>query len=45
MERKRLDVKLKDRFRNTIIRQRTIVTDIVQNVTNENGNGLDTSLD
>ena len=30
MERKMLNVKLKDRIRNTIIRQRTRVTDIVQ---------------
>ena len=29
-----LNVKLKDRIRNTIIRQRTRVTDIVQYVTN-----------
>ena len=29
-----LNVKLKDRIRNTTIRQRTRVTDIVQNVTN-----------
>ena len=34
MERRMLNVKLKDRFRNTIIRQRTRVTDIVQYVTN-----------
>ena len=34
MERKMLNVKLKVRIRNTIIRQRTIVTDIVQCVTN-----------
>ena len=34
MERRMLNVKLKDRIRNTIIRQRTIVTDIVQYVTN-----------
>ena len=41
MERKILNVKLKDRIHNAIIRQRTRVTDIVQYVTN--GNGLDTS--
>ena len=29
-----LNVKLKDRLRNTVIRQRSRVTDIVQNVTN-----------
>ena len=34
MERNMLDVKLKDRIRDTIIRQRTRVTDIVQYVTN-----------
>ena len=34
MERRMLNVKLKDRIRNTIIRQRTRVTDIVQCVTN-----------
>ena len=34
MERKMLNVKLKDRIRNTIIRQRTRVTDTVQYVTN-----------
>ena len=34
MERKMLNVKLKDRIRNTITRQRTGVTDIVQYVTN-----------
>ena len=34
MERKILNVKLKDRIRNTIIRQRARVTDIVQYVTN-----------
>ena len=34
MERKLLNVKLKDRIRITIIRQRTRVTDIVQYVTN-----------
>ena len=34
MERKMLSVKLKDRIGNTIIRQRTRVTDIVQYVTN-----------
>ena len=33
MDRKMLNVKLKDRIRNTIIRQRTRVTDIVQYVT------------
>ena len=33
MERKVLNVKLKDKIRNTIIRQRTRVTDIVQYVT------------
>ena len=33
MERKMLNVKLKDRIRNTIIRQRTRVADIVQYVT------------
>ena len=33
MERRMLNVKLKDRIRNTIIRQRTRVTDIVQYVT------------
>ena len=33
-ERKMLNVKLKDRLRYTIIRQRTRVTDIVQYVTN-----------
>ena len=34
MTRKMHDVTLKDRLRNTIIRQRTRVTDIVQYVTN-----------
>ena len=34
MERRRLNVKPKDRIRNTIIRQGTRVTDIVQYVTN-----------
>ena len=34
MERKMLNVKLKDGIRNTINRQRTGVTDIVQYVTN-----------
>ena len=34
MERKMLNVELKDRIRNTIIRQATRVTDIVQYVTN-----------
>ena len=34
MERRMLNVKLKDRIRNTTIRQRTKVTDIVQYVTN-----------
>ena len=34
MEKKMLNVKLKDRIRNTIIRQRTTVTNIVQYVTN-----------
>ena len=34
MERRTLNVKLKDRIRNTIIRQRTRVADIVQYVTN-----------
>ena len=34
MERRMLNVKLKDRILNTIIRQRTRVTDIVQYVTN-----------
>ena len=34
MERRMLNVKLKDRIRNTTIRQRTRVTDIVQHVTN-----------
>ena len=34
LERRMLDVKLKDRIRNTIIRQRTRVTEIVQYVTN-----------
>ena len=34
MERRMLNVKLKDRIRNTTIRQRTRVTDIVQYVTN-----------
>ena len=34
MERKMLNVKLKDRIRNTTIRQRTRVTDMVQYVTN-----------
>ena len=34
MERRMLNVKLKYRIRNTIIRQRTRVTDIVQYVTN-----------
>ena len=34
MERKMLNVKLKDRIRNTTIRRRTRVTDIVQYVTN-----------
>ena len=34
MERRMLNVKLKDRIRNTIIRERTTVTDIVQYVTN-----------
>ena len=34
MERRMLNVKLKDRIRNTAIRQRTRVTDIVQYVTN-----------
>ena len=34
MERKMLNVKLKDRIRNIIIRQRTKVTDIVKYVTN-----------
>ena len=33
MERNILNVKLKDRFRNTTIRQRTRLTDIVQYVT------------
>ena len=33
MERKMLNVKLKDRIRSTIIKQRTRVTDIVQYVT------------
>ena len=37
MERRTLNVKLKDRNRNTIIRQRTRVTDIVQYVTNTKG--------
>ena len=34
MERKTLNVKLKDRIRNTTIRQRTRVTDIVRFLTN-----------
>ena len=34
MERKMLNAKLKDRIRNTIIRQRTRVTNVVQYVTN-----------
>ena len=34
MERKMLNVKLKDRIRNTTLRQRTRVTDIAQYVTN-----------
>ena len=34
MERRMLNVKLKDRIRNTTIRQRTRVTDVVQYVTN-----------
>ena len=34
MKRKMLNVKLKDRIRNTTIRQRTRVTDTVQYVTN-----------
>ena len=34
MERRMLKVKLEDRIRNTTIRQRTRVTDIVQYVTN-----------
>ena len=34
MERRMLNVKLEDRIRNTIIRQRTRVTDIAQYVTN-----------
>ena len=34
MERKMLNVKLKDRIRNTILRQRTRVINKVQNVTN-----------
>ena len=34
MEKRMLNVKLKDRIRNTIIRQRTRVTDIVHYVTN-----------
>ena len=34
MERKMLNVKLKDKIRNTIIRQRTRVTDIVHYITN-----------
>ena len=34
MERKTLNVKLKDRIRNTIIRQRSRVTDLVQYATN-----------
>ena len=34
MERRMLNVKLKDKIRNSIIRQRTRVTDIVQYVTN-----------
>ena len=34
MERRIINVKLEDRIRNTTIRQRTRVTDIVQNVTN-----------
>ena len=34
MERRMLNVKLKDRIRNTTIRQRTRVTDIVEYVTN-----------
>ena len=33
MERKMLNVKLKDRIRGSIIRQRTRVTDLVQYVT------------
>ena len=36
MEKKMLNVKLKDRIRNTIIRQETRVTDIVQYVTSTN---------
>ena len=34
MERKMLKVKLKGKIRNTIMRRRTSVTDIVQDVTN-----------
>ena len=45
MERKMLNVKLKDRIRNTNIRQRTRVTDKVQYVTIRNGNTPDTSPD
>ena len=37
MERKMLNVKRKDRIRNTIIRPRTRVTDIIQCVTNAKG--------
>ena len=43
MERKVLHVKLQDRIGNSVLRHRTRVTDIVQYLTNANGNGLDTS--
>ena len=39
MERKLLNVKLKDRTRNTIIKRRTRVTDVVQYVTNTKWKG------
>ena len=45
MERKLLNVELKEKTGNTIIRQRTRVRDRVQQVTIQNGNGLDTSPD
>ena len=45
MARKMLKVKLKDRICNTIIRQRTRMTDIVESMTDANGNVLDTSPD
>ena len=44
IERKIPNVRLKDRIRNTSIRQRTTVTDIACYVTKRNGNGLGTSI-